>query len=353
MPFLAAGPSRSASPAGAQAFLTASSADQSSQSEPQETSPRQDAKYFAAIQIEDVQEKRAPVTIGGRNFTVTVQKKRLVWPSEAQHKFSAMDDETAVSVEVRDAEDRVVYSNGSAQGMDLAEVRRQGSFAETNWFYSTLLQGAAGRALMVSWGGLPSAPNACDTHVVLGLFEGKLFPFSDAFCAHIVEEPAGDSGTLRLQRDPASGGDVFHIRERQAWGNFSAIIPIQMDFLMARLRPTRICRRAMGPAQWDELCEFQVQAERYPAEEETFVRLFPEPYADQIPRHVVVKPSSKVEFVSCLALHPLDANGKWRPLPNEAETGPNQPWLQVIIDGQRGWVRDQEDLIALGLPPFG
>lgn len=344
-------PAQGGRSSGAQATTPDSPASESNRQ--QEATTRPDTKFFAAIQIEDAQEESAPLTIGGQDFTVIIRKKRLVWPAEAQHKFSDLDDETAVAVEIRDAQSRVVYSRESAGGIDLAEVRKQGSFGDTNWFYHAVLQGAVDRALMVSWGGLPSAPDACDTHVVLGLFEGKLVPFSDEFCAHVVEETVDDRQMVRLQRDQVSGGDVFHIRERQAWGNFSAIIPIRVDFLLARLRPARVCRRAVGPAQWDELCEFRVEAERHPEQEETFVRLFPEPYADRVPQHVVVKPASKVELLSCLALNLLDANGKWKPVPQASEAEAPQPWLQVIIDGKRGWVRDQEDLMALGLPPVG
>jgi len=216
------------------------------------------------------------------------------------------------------------------------------------------MEGTRGRALWISEASLPSAPDACSTHTVLGLFDGKLVPFSEPFCAHIVDELGKEKrmvgNVLRLVKGDRADDEIFEIREREAWGNFSAIIPIRVDFLMAKLRPAHFCRRAVGPAQWDELCEFKVEASRAPEPGETFVRLFPEPYADRIPQHVVVRPESKVEFVSALARNLMSADGKWLPEPTESDP---QPWLQVIVDGKRGWIRDQEDLIALGLPAVG
>jgi hypothetical protein len=87
-----------------------------------------------------------------------------------------------------------------------------------------------------------------------------------------------------------------------------------------------------------------VEAERIPATEDTFVRLYPEADEQMTPRHVVVKPNSKIEFLSALAHNALDRSGKWIPAPNM-----EIPWLKVRIDGHVGWVHAEEDLNALGL----
>jgi hypothetical protein len=295
--------------------------------------------------------------LNGRAFTVVVHKTRLAWPAEARHVFVADDDETATAFEVRDAQQRVVYASRRGEVPALADVRRTGTIGFSAAFAVNAIEGLGGRALWVSEGGVPSAPDACDTHVVLGLFEGKLVPFSDPFCAHIVDtgriesQPGGS--LLRLVKDAGGSGEIFEVRERQAQGNYSAIIPIRVDFVMARLRPARICRRLAVSGGVDERCEFNVDATRIAEKADTFVRLFPAPSADATPGHVVVKPASRIEFVSTLAPNVMDADGKWLGSPAEDNPAAPQSWLQVIIDGRKGWIRDQEDLIAIGLPPVG
>ena len=145
-----------------------------------------------------------------------------------------------------------------------------------------------------------------------------------------------------MKTDPETGFDIFEVRRRA--GYFDVIIPVRVEFLMAKILPALWCVRLHAAPDMLERCEFPVEAERVPAKEDTFVRLFPEPDDKATPRHVVVKPNSKVEFLSALAHNALDRNGKWIPAP-EMEI----PWLKVRINGQVGWVHAEEDLIALGL----
>ena len=71
---------------------------------------------------------------------------------------------------------------------------------------------------------------------------------------------------------------------------------------------------------------------------------FPEADESATPRHVVVKPDSKVEFLAALAPNAMDRSGRWR---NDQDD--EVPWLKVRIDGKEGWVHAEEDLNALGL----
>jgi hypothetical protein len=121
-------------------------------------------------------------------------------------------------------------------------------------------------------------------------------------------------------------------------------VPIRVDFLMAKLLPARWCLRMGASALLAEHCEFPVEAERITPKEDTFVRLFPGADENGTPRHVVVKPDSRIEFLAALAANAMDRSGKWKIGPSD-----EIPWLKVRVDGKEGWVHAEEDLNALGL----
>jgi hypothetical protein len=304
-----------------------------------------DQKYRAAITIEDVEDALPPIVIGNRNFTVMVQKKRLLWPAAAQHKFSSDDDEIAVSFDVKDSSGVVALHRSvmaDPREIQLDEVRREGRFLFSTGVDANQLVGSRGQALMVVWAEAISAPDACANYLILGLFDGKLKPYGEAFCEDLVEPASVVDRQWELKTDPETGFDIFEVRRRA--GYYNVIIPVRIDFLMVKLFPAHWCVRLHSAPDMLERCEFAVEAERIPATEDTFVRLYPEADEQMIPKHVVVKPNSKVEFLSALAHKALDRNGKWIPAPNM-----EIPWLKVRIDGQVGWVHAEEDLIALGL----
>lgn len=304
-----------------------------------------DQKYRAAITIEDVEEALPPIAIANRNFTVMVQKKRLRWPPAAQHKFSVDDDEIAVWFDVKDSSGAVALHRSvmaDPRAIQLDEVRREGRFLYSTGVDANQLVGSKGQALLVVWAEAISAPDACANYLILGLFDGKLKPYSEAFCEDLVEPASVVNHQWKLKTDPETGFDIFEVRRRA--GYFNVIIPVRIDFLMVKLLPANWCFRLHAAPDMLERCEFPVEAERQPTKEDTFVRLYPEAEEQMTPRHVVVKPNSKVEFLSALAHNALDRNGKWIAAP-EMEI----PWLKVRIDGHLGWVHAAEDLNALGL----
>jgi hypothetical protein len=93
---------------------------------------------------------------------------------------------------------------------------------------------------------------------------------------------------------------------------------------------------------------FDVRVERRPYEEETFVRLFEFPDSSSIPRHVVVKKDTKVEFLWTYANVSIKSGSAESVMSIES-----LPWLKVRIDGKEGYVRDEKDLLALGIMPAG
>ncbi len=72
-----------------------------------------------------------------------------------------------------------------------------------------------------------------------------------------------------------------------------------------------------------------------------------EPDERTTPKHVVVKRSSKVEFLAARTTNIMTGDGKWN------EKFEEFPWLKVRIDGKVGWVRSAEDFEALGLRQAG
>ena len=93
---------------------------------------------------------------------------------------------------------------------------------------------------------------------------------------------------------------------------------------------------------------FDVLVERRPSEEETFVRFFSHPEVSSIPRHVIIKEDTKLEFLWAYTKVSIGSG--------DAEcviSIDEMPWLKVRIDGKEGFVRDAEDLLALGIYPAG
>jgi hypothetical protein len=91
-----------------------------------------------------------------------------------------------------------------------------------------------------------------------------------------------------------------------------------------------------------------VIVERRHSEEETFVRLFGHPEVSSIPRHVIIKKDTKVEFLWAYAKVSIGSSGA------DEISIDEMPWLKVRIDGKEGFVRDAEELLAsLGIHPAG
>jgi hypothetical protein len=93
---------------------------------------------------------------------------------------------------------------------------------------------------------------------------------------------------------------------------------------------------------------FDVIVERTHTEEETFVRFFNQPEASSMPQHVVIKKDTKVEFLWAYAKISIVSGGA-----ECAISIDEMLWLKIRIDGKEGFVRDAEDLLALGIHPAG
>ncbi len=252
----------------------------------------------------------------------------------------------------------------------LAQVRQEGRFPATTTFAAFRLDGVKQQALLLDEGGSPSMPGQCGMFIVFAVFEGKLKPLAEPHCGLWDVDVQAGSFQLKRYIPPAPDGPIVDLTGRSTGldvlaqvdvleieyftGYFTVRFPIKVDFAMGRLRPERQCLRMMPPdgtskLRYEDLCDYHVVAERQPEEsDDTFVRLFSEPDETLTPRHVVVKPTSKVEFLAARTANIMDAQGAWNGTFDNTR-GEVSPWLKVRIDGKVGWVRAEEDLEALGL----
>jgi hypothetical protein len=292
----------------------------------------------AAATLEDFERRIGPLVLKGQSFTVILHGKRV----RATRPIDPDSQQTVVGLEIRDAGGNVHYQRSFAY-----EVAG-GAFAETLDVTAQVLEGSQGAGLLLTYGELPSAPLGGQSWQVFGLFDRKLVPFSKRiFADGNLVNSGPDARVVRASREPNFQPDVVHVR---VWvGNFFVIVPLRVDWLLAKMRPAWICSKLTrnGPKP---LCEYQVESDRHPSEEDlTFVRLFAE--ADEgfgTPAHVVVKKDSRVEILA------TEAQVDWEEDTDAVKINiAGDPWLKVRIDGKEGWIHTQEDFEAIGLPQTG
>jgi hypothetical protein len=130
-------------------------------------------------------------------------------------------------------------------------------------------------------------------------------------------------------------------------GNFFVMYPVRINWIAGRLEPGRRCLETTSKGR-TERCSFPVEVEAHLGSQPTFVRLFPEADDGLTPRHVIVQPNSKVDFLEAKALVAWHEDAKSASFEVDGDT-----WLKVCIDGQEGWIHSEEDFEALGVPQSG
>jgi hypothetical protein len=95
-----------------------------------------------------------------------------------------------------------------------------------------------------------------------------------------------------------------------------------------------------GSIAWDRSDAF--------LKKKTFVRFFNHPEVSSIPRHVIIKKDTKIGFLLAYARVSIRSSSAGTTISVD-----EMPWLKVRIDGKEGFVRDAEDLLALGIQPAG
>jgi hypothetical protein len=308
--------------------------------------PQQGASA-AAPTIEEFRRQEGPFDLGGQRLSVVLRMKRLVVKGRpADPDFG----ETLTTMEIKD-------SGGKVHFQQTFPYEVSGDrFIQSTAASTQMLRGRQGRGLLVTYGILPSTPLGGESWQVFGLFagppsaplHGRLVPFSKPIFAEgqLITGKSGERVVETLQ-EPGLQGDVLRVR---IWaGNFFVIVPLRILWFRNTIGPAWQCGK-MTPRGPKPICPLTVEAERIPADEEmTFVRLHRE--ADEgmgVAQHVVVKQSSKVEFLG------VEAEVLWKEDADSVSLGVSDDvWLKIRIDGREGWIHTQEDFQAIGLHQSG
>lgn len=286
-------------------------------------------------------------------FRIADQSFTLLKHSVAIEGSKSHDDVTVDWWELRDA-------NGNrAFRQEYPPAFQNGTFAETLDVNARETSTQFGHGILVEGGWLPSAPNSGWWVQLFGLFDKKLVSFGTPISTD--GEFAGEA-VLSYQPTPMVRGqqvqnvsrDVLRFKE---WtGNFHILYDVVIDWMQAKVRPAWTCGQMTSKGA-SSACRYQVQADPVRGKEMTFVRLFSEPDEGFTPKHIVIKPESKIEVIE--AQLPVEwiataDNTTFQVSPAGAGEQPgSQMWLHIKIDGQDGWISGEEDFEAVGLPQSG
>jgi hypothetical protein len=296
-----------------------------------------------ASEIKSYERQMGPFRIDDEKFKVILKLMKYQGASkdfdETVESFSIVDKEGAVHYQ---KSFDVEYGNGRFDEITeigayaLDSTGRKGFRRESGRLKEFISKGQAGVGLIVYYGISPSAPLSGVSCQVFTLKGGHLAPLFSPLTVYgrIYELPRGSNpNALRL-----FDGNTMKFGVWTGW--FEVIVPVKvLDGL--RVVPLHY-HSTFGYNAFD------VIVERRHSEEETFVRLFNHPEASSMPRHVIIKKHTKVDFLSAYARVSIGLGGAECVISVD-----EMPWLKVRIDGKEGFVRDPEDLLALGIHPAG
>jgi len=209
-----------------------------------------------------------------------------------------------------------------------------------------LLKGNMINALLIDAGCLPSAPQSGSTWEIFGVWDGTFSRLGRPFTTQGEMVRFISGPVTKLDQATSYQPDVIELR---VWtGNFHVMVPLTMNWMQGQLVPPR-CWEQGGHGMREGGCELHVTVDRAPVEDDlTFVRLFAEANeAFGVPKHVVVKRDSTVEFLGASVRVVMSGA-------DVVEIGiADDPWLHVRIDGREGWLHTEEDFAAIGVPQAG
>ena len=287
--------------------------------------------------------RMGPFKINEREFTVIVNLMKYQGSSkdfdETVESFSIVDNEGEVhyqkSFDVEYGNGRFTESVGiSAYALD--SRGRKGFLYESGRLNEVITKGHAGVGLILYYGVTPSAPCSGVSCQVFTLKGEHLVPVFLPLTVYgqIYELPNGSNPNALKLFD----GNTMKFGVWTGW--FEVVVPVKV------LEKPRVVslhyHSTFGYHAFDVVVE-----RRYP-EEETFVRFFNHPEASSIPRHVIIKKDTKIEFLYAYARVSIKSGNAECVISVD-----EMPWLKMRIDGKEGFVRDAEDLLALGIHPAG
>jgi hypothetical protein len=296
-----------------------------------------------AGKIERHERRMGPFEIDEAEFTVIL---KLMKYRAASRGF----DETVESFSIVDKDGEVHYQKsfdveyghgGFAETLGIGaytldSTGRKGFLRESGRLKEFTLEGQAGVGLIVYYGISPSAPSSGLSCQVFTLKAGHLVPLFSPLTVYgrIYELQRGSNpNALRL-----FDGNTMKFGVWTGW--FEVVVPVKvLDGL--RVVPLHYYSTF-------DYSAFEAFVERRQFEKVTFVRFFNHPDASSTPRHVIIRKETEVEFLWAYARVSIGSGGAECVISTD-----EMPWLKVRIDGKEGYVRDAEDLLALGIRPAG
>jgi hypothetical protein len=292
------------------------------------------------------------VSVSDRSQTLIVAQQTFRLLTHVQSMAGA-GEETVEWWELRNANDHVVYRQS------YPVTFTNGSF---DWMVSVSAKSfttAQGGGILIEGGEEPSAPDGGGWVQVFGFKYGRdkygaeesLFgPFGPPI--FIEGEFLGvDTDSFRPTATSIGGvtttvmNDILKFR---VWtGNFNIVYPVLINWITGRLQPAWRCLESTSKGQV-ERCSYPITIEAHRDSQPTFVRLFPEADDSFTPKHVIVQPQSKVEYLE--ARTPVTWNEDAKAISFSVN---GDVWIKVRIDGVEGWIHSQEDFDAVGLPQAG
>ena len=292
----------------------------------------------AHARLEDAEQRLGPFPIGGQDFTVVLRLKRLARAQPGRPEEPALS-----GLAIHDASGAILHQETFPYALEA------GAFSESCTASAQLLKGGFATGLLIGVSCWPSAPSSGEVWELFGLLNGKLSrlgkPFTtDGAFLGLIPNPPQKRGRATLFLP-----DVMRFR---VWtGNFHVTVPVRVDWMQGRLMPGQRCFEPTANGLRESGCEVPVEVERVPSDQDpTFVRLFREANTGMgVPRHVVVRKDSRVEFLGAKIKLSWDASHEVLFFGADDR----DPWLKVSIDGQQGWIHTQEDFDAVGVPQAG
>ncbi|MGD9082147.1 MAG: hypothetical protein PVJ50_05035 [Desulfobacterales bacterium] len=295
------------------------------------------------VKIKSHERRMGPFKINEKEFTVILKIMKYQGDSkgfdETVESFSIVDKEGEVhyqkSFEVEYGNGRFAESVGIC-AYTLNSRGRKGLSNESGRLKEFIFGGDAGIGLILYYGVTPSAPSSGVSCQVFTLKDEHLVSLFSPLTVYgqIYELPHGSNpNALRL-----FDGNTMKFGVWTGW--FEVIVPVKV---LDRLRVVPLHYYSTFGYN-----AFDVIVERRHSEKETFVRFFKHPEISFQPRHVIIKKETKVEFLWAYARVSIESGGSECVISID-----EMPWLKVRIDGKEGFVRDAEDLLALGIRPAG
>ena len=269
-----------------------------------------------------------PLLLAGQTFHFVAHLAQIEHPGPLR----GIDDITVESWELRDPGGAVVYRNTETP---VTPPISGGGFDFSESVDASVLNGKRGSVVLVEGDSEPSAPDGGGSMQLFGFHNGKLKPFLPSVSAYEL---------VGLGTDPMRGGaDILKFSVRA--GNFNVIYPVVINWDDGTLRPARICLRPSSGRQV-ERCPYEVKADHKDVEEQTFVRLYYDAEEQGVPKHLVVDPGSRIDFLAA------EAHVNWKGNAKDVylEVQADDLWLKIRVDGKEGWIHSEEDFEAVGLP---